>query len=113
MYVGFYDNDIHTWCGNIFTDDVDYDYFWCGLWLFITWFIIFDVDYDCFYVNYDDLYVYVMYSLSINYSGSYIKNIKPTVQSWQEVNRLKVRLSGAACFEKNLISEDSSFVPGD
>ena len=34
---------------NIFTDDVNYDYFWCGLWLFFTWFITFDVDYDYFW----------------------------------------------------------------
>ena len=31
---------------NIFIDDVDYDCLLCGLWLFLTWIIIFYVDYD-------------------------------------------------------------------
>ena len=59
------------------------------------------------------LYVYVMYNLSLNYSGNDTKKIKPTVQIRQKVKRLKVRLSGADLFEKNLSMEDSSFVPSD
>ena len=46
------------------------------------------------------LYVYVMYILSLNSSGTAIKKIKPTVKSRQKVKRLKVRLIGAVCFEK-------------
>ena len=33
----------------IFIDDVDYDILKYGLWLFLTWIIIFDVDYDYFW----------------------------------------------------------------
>ena len=33
---------------NIFIDYVDYDCFWCQLWLFLTWIIIFDTNYDYF-----------------------------------------------------------------
>ena len=57
------------------------------------------------------IYVYVMYNLSLNSSGTDINKRKPTVRSQQKVKRIKVRLSGAVFFEKNTISEDSSFVP--
>ena len=51
------------------------------------------------------LSVYVVYILSLNYSGTDIPKQKPTVRSRQTVKRLKVRLSGGACFEKNLSNE--------
>ena len=69
---------------NIFTDDVDYDYLWCQLWLFLTWTIMIFVV----------LYVCVLYILYLNYSSTDIPKIKPTVWSRQKLKRLKVRLSG-------------------
>ena len=44
--------------------------------------------------------VYVMYNLSTNSPGTDIKKIKPTVNSQQVVNRLKVLLIGDVFFEK-------------
>ena len=46
------------------------------------------------------IYVYVMYNLSLNSSGTDINKRKPTVRSQQKVKRIKVRLSGAVFFEK-------------
>ena len=57
------------------------------------------------------IYVYVTYTLSLNYSGADIKKRKQTVQSRQNVRRLKVHLGGTVFFEKNMSSKDSSFVP--
>ena len=47
---------------NIFINDVDYDYFWCGLWLFLTWIIIFDVDYGYFW---SELWWYLLLFVSM------------------------------------------------
>ena len=52
------------------------------------------------------LYVYMMYDLPLNSSGTDIRKRKPTAQS-RMMKLLKVRLIGAVCFEKNLSSEDS------
>ena len=57
------------------------------------------------------IYVYVVYNSPLNSPGTDIKKIKQKVRSRQKVKRLKVRFSGAVCFEKNMSSEDSSFVP--
>ena len=83
--------------------DVYYDYLWFWLWLFLTWIIIFGVDYDYFYVNYDDICRYLcLWDVNIvpNSSGNDITNRKQTVWSWQKVNILKVRLSGGVWFDK-------------
>ena len=101
---------------NIFIVDVDYDFFmwiviifdtnyylWCGLWLFLTWFMMIFVV----------IHVYAMYSLYLNYSGTDTKKRKITVWSRKKLKRIKVRLSGAICFEKNMISKDSLFVPSN
>ena len=44
---------------------------------------------------------FVMYNLSLIYSGTYILNRKQTVLSRQKVKRVKVRLSVSVYFQKN------------
>ena len=69
--------------------------------------IISDVNYD----NFSLLSVYVIYILSLNYSGTDTPKRKTTVQSQQKLKRLIVRLSGGVLFEKDMSNKDSSFVP--
>ena len=87
---------------NMIVFDVNY-YLWCGLLLFFTFILIIFVV----------IYVYVMYNLSIISSGTDIKNRKPTFRSRPKMKKLKERLSGAVCIEKNLSSAYSLFVPID
>ena len=58
-------------------------------------------------MNFVVLYVYVMYILSLNYPGTDIPKIKPTVRSRKKFKRLNVRLSDYFCFEKNMSNKDS------
>ena len=50
------------------------------------------------------LSIYVMYILSLNYSGTDIPKRKPTVSRQQKVKIINVHLSGGVSFEKNLIN---------
>ena len=59
------------------------------------------------------LSIYVMYILSLNYSGTDIPKRKPTVWSQQKVKIINVHLSGGVSFEKNMGNGDSSYVPRD
>ena len=54
--------------------------------------------------------VYVIYILSLNYSGTNFPKRKTTVQSRQKLKRLEVRLSGYFFFKKNISNKDLSFL---
>ena len=95
---------------NLFIFGVAYIHLWSGLWLSLMYImIIFDVGFDdfCCYLCLCDVY------FSLDYSGTGIPKRTQTVWSWQKLRRIKLILSGDVFFEKNLMSDYSSFVPSD
>ena len=65
-------------------------YLWCGLWFVLTWIVMMLVV----------LYVYVMYDLSLNYSGTDIKKRKSTVRSKKKWRGLRCAFVVLFAFRK-------------